>query len=421
MSHIRENNHALMTPTSAASMGSASNNVTTTSSGGKRDKRRQTIANRIMQISTMFEEERDLQYRDMLHNLQSTLSSLHSGRNTEFLDELTDMEERRDEELVRLNLWEKYQIERVEEEYQREVESANQDYNKMILNVKDRLLVRLENQRKRLREEKAYLDIANENNLFLNGNDSSYGGNNTNGKKGQQQNQQEGTYYYYHSSRHRHHNNYNLHPNGGGAGAGGTGGYFSSTVGYGSNGEVSTGIAGTDRAGGPGSITDLGLASERRSLRRREQVTASAFEEMSGLSTGAVSGGERGGGYGSGGGRTRRQTAAAAALSGDDGGGYSDRDGNKLGGITDGGGHGTGGYGSGYGGYGSGVGSGVTGLGFGTETGGGTNGGSGRSGNQGGRTSKSYQAPAALKNEEAIEDLNILRSAISSLKRQRVD
>jgi hypothetical protein len=145
-----------------------------TTAAGKRDRRRQTISNRLGQIEETFEAERDLQYREMLHGLQTTLSSLHGGVNPEFLEEVADIEEKRDYELTRLELWEQYQIDRTLTEYQREVEQAEQEYKQMMQMVRDRLVGRLEAQRKKLREDKALLDIANDHSVFL---DSQHQGN----------------------------------------------------------------------------------------------------------------------------------------------------------------------------------------------------------------------------------------------------
>jgi Sds3-like len=133
----------------------------------KREKKRQSMSSRLYRISDMFEAERDLHYRNMLHNLQSTLYSLHVGENLEYLEELADMEESRDEGLVTLYLWQKYQMERADQEYQKDVESANQEHANMTAFVKDKLMQRLESQRKKLSEDKALLDIANDHSFFL--------------------------------------------------------------------------------------------------------------------------------------------------------------------------------------------------------------------------------------------------------------
>lgn len=155
-----------------------------TTAAGKRDKRKQNFINRLSQVEETFESERDLQYREMLHGLQTTLSSLHSGNNSEFLEEVSDIEERRDYEIARLELWEQYQVERTEVEYNREVNQAEQEYKQMMQLVQDRLVNRLEAQRKKLREDKALLDIANDHSVFLdnyNNNNSNNNNNTTNG------------------------------------------------------------------------------------------------------------------------------------------------------------------------------------------------------------------------------------------------
>lgn len=254
---------------------------------GKRDKRRHGIAMRINYISEQFEADRDVHYRDMLHALQSTLSSLHTGNNEEFLEQLADLEEHRDEELTRLNLWESYQIDRTEREYQREISAANEEYTKMTLLVRERLMNHLESQRKRLREDKTLLDIANDHLVFLSG---SYG----------------------YSPSGDASNNV---PNGNANGNGSANGYYSG------------GASGTPHSPGP----SFALSSERRSLRRRDN--GSALEDASGMSGGE---GKNGGDYGSAaargtgsagrgdggatstGGAKRRKVGSRAVVSGED-------------------------------------------------------------------------------------------------------
>lgn len=310
---------------------------------GKRDKRRHGIAMRINYISEQFEADRDVHYRDMLHALQSTLSSLHAGNNEEFLEQLADLEEHRDEELTRLNLWESYQIDRTEREYQREIAAANEEYTKMTLLVRERLMNHLETQRKRLREDKTLLDIANDHLVFLSGS------------------------YCYSSSGDA--NNANGNANGNRT----------------SNGYYSGGASGTPHSPGP----SFALSSERRSLRRRDN--GSALEDMSGISggegrnTGGYGSATRGSGSGRGDGATstggkRRKPGSRANASGEDTF-LSDRD--ALEGI-------------------------LFSKGKDLVTGPGT-----------GRQSRSYQPPAALKNDDVQDDLNQLRVAATSLKRKR--
>lgn len=379
---------------------STGNNANNTYVAGRRDKRRQTIASRIALITKTFEEERDSQYRDMLHTLQSTLSSLHTGKNADFQEHLTDIEELRDMELMRLNLWESYQIEQTEEEYQREIASANDEYNRMTQLVKERLMARLEAQRKKLREEKAYLDIANENNMFLSAASSNLSG------------------YQSYPSAPGNNNTSMLNGAYGGTPASfylsnAMAGYTSGggTAGYASNGG--------DVSGGNNSpsLTMYGFPGERRSLRRRELMNASAFEEMSGLSAsgggpgagGNISGGERG--YGSSSTSKRRKGAAGRGIGASAvGGGAS-----SVAGASSA---------AGAAGNASGDDFGLSdrdaleGILFSRERDLGNN--QTHSGAQG-RSSKSYQPPTSLKPEDAAGDLAELRTASTALKRKRAN
>ncbi|ONH70174.1 Transcriptional regulatory protein SDS3 [Cyberlindnera fabianii] len=66
----------------------------------------------------------------------------------------TDFEEERDLELVRLALFEKYEIDRAEKDFYEEVEMANKEHDEMVKLVKERLYASLERQVKQLKEDK---------------------------------------------------------------------------------------------------------------------------------------------------------------------------------------------------------------------------------------------------------------------------
>ncbi len=127
----------------------------------------------------MFKNDRDQHYRNMLHQLQRTLASIHQGTNEFFLNELTDLEENRDEELVRLNLWEDYQRQCSDREFQIAVEQINEEHEQIIKLAKEKLYDKLEKTIKKHKEDKALIDVANDNSYFLNGGFSTRSNGNT--------------------------------------------------------------------------------------------------------------------------------------------------------------------------------------------------------------------------------------------------
>lgn len=145
-------------------------------SASKRDRRRQSLSLKLHQMTEMFERDKDAHYRDMLRVIQDDLYMLLVGKNDEFLQELADVEETRDEQLVGLYLSRQYQLECIEREYERDVELANNEHHQMTEMVKQKLMNRLEAQRKRLGEDKLLLDMANDHSLFLSGTVGNGGG-----------------------------------------------------------------------------------------------------------------------------------------------------------------------------------------------------------------------------------------------------
>lgn len=133
----------------------------------KRDKRRVTILLRLQKMSHTFEVERDGYYRLMLHELQSTLLTLHGGTNDEYMEQVHDFEEERDYELVRLKLWEDYQVMCAEREYKQDLMAARLEYNLMVKLVTETLHANLQKKILALKENKIMLDLFNSLSLHL--------------------------------------------------------------------------------------------------------------------------------------------------------------------------------------------------------------------------------------------------------------
>lgn len=111
----------------------------------------------------MFSGDRDNFYKALLHNLQNTLATLQQGTNEKFLDMKEKLEEERDYELTRLRLWEEYQVKRIEEEYKEDLSKAQEDHDRMIKLIKEKLYDKLQKQIKQLKEDKLLLNLVNAN------------------------------------------------------------------------------------------------------------------------------------------------------------------------------------------------------------------------------------------------------------------
>lgn len=140
----------------------------------KRDKKRQQISSRLGKLDVMFSSDRDNFYKTLLHNLQNTLATLQQGVNEDYLDKKENLEEERDYELTRLRLWEEYQVKRIEEEYKEDLTKAQENHDRMIKLIKEKLYDKLQKQIKQLKEDKLLLNLVNANSWSSNtANDSS--------------------------------------------------------------------------------------------------------------------------------------------------------------------------------------------------------------------------------------------------------
>ncbi|KAI5962335.1 SDS3 [Candida pseudojiufengensis] len=129
----------------------------------KRDKKRSNIATRLNKLELTFKNDRDIFYRNSLHELQNKLASLQQGSNEEYITKKIDLEEVRDYELTKLRLWEEYQVKRIESEYKLDLEKAKDNHDKMIKLIKEKLYDKLQKQIKNLKEDKYLLNLLNSN------------------------------------------------------------------------------------------------------------------------------------------------------------------------------------------------------------------------------------------------------------------
>lgn len=132
----------------------------------KRDKRRKNIYTKVRYLNDSFEQDRDAYFSDMLYRLQSQLYALHRGTDPEYLEKVADLEELRDYRLTELYLWEKYQIQQAQKQYEEETAAAIAAHDHTMNVVRQKLKARLGNQRKRLAEDRALLNISTDHSFF---------------------------------------------------------------------------------------------------------------------------------------------------------------------------------------------------------------------------------------------------------------
>ncbi|KAI5969592.1 SDS3 [Candida margitis] len=138
-------------------------NGTASDTISKRDKRRNNIATRLHKLESTFKNDRDIFYRNSLHELQNKLASLQQGTNEEYVTKKLQLEETRDYELTKLRLWEEYQVKSIEMEYNQALQKAKENHDKMIKLIKEKLYDKLQKQIKTLKEDKYLLNLLNSN------------------------------------------------------------------------------------------------------------------------------------------------------------------------------------------------------------------------------------------------------------------
>lgn len=126
----------------------------------KKDKRRQTILNKLTKLEEKFHEEKDFYYRNNLHDLQLSLSTLHNNTNDECLTRIEDFRELRDAELTRLRLGEEYLVYRTANLFKYEYEKTQESYDNLIKQVKQKLYEKINKKIVNLKQEKLLMDVS---------------------------------------------------------------------------------------------------------------------------------------------------------------------------------------------------------------------------------------------------------------------
>lgn len=127
----------------------------------RKDKRRHILESKVTKIYSGFITNKDTHYKNRLTSLQTNLTTLHQGKNKEFLRSLRDLEEARDLELIRLRLYEEYRVSRSSIEFQEDIEKAKNEHESLVKLCKERLYESIEKRIKSLQEERLLMDVAN--------------------------------------------------------------------------------------------------------------------------------------------------------------------------------------------------------------------------------------------------------------------
>ncbi|CAI5756045.1 unnamed protein product [Candida verbasci] len=130
-------------------------------SSSKRDKKKLNISSKLNKLEFTFRNDRDIFYRNSLHDLQNKLATLQQGTNDDFQFKRIQLEEIRDYELVKLKLWQQYQINRIQIEHKQDLNKAKLNHEKMIKLIKEKLFDKLQRQKQDLKEEKFLLNVVN--------------------------------------------------------------------------------------------------------------------------------------------------------------------------------------------------------------------------------------------------------------------
>ncbi|KAJ5103537.1 hypothetical protein N7532_004066 [Penicillium argentinense] len=171
----------------------------------KRDKRRSQLQERLHDLTAMFSQNRDAQFRQQLHSLQcdmtlinnadpyqdgllpdssediaqliedtvgggkfaKEMASLSGTWYAKFVQEVNNVKEQKDSELTQVMNRHQNSLDRHWKEYDWRVHFAKEEFNQLSGTLRERLMQNITSKRSRLMREKEQLDIADTNALLL--------------------------------------------------------------------------------------------------------------------------------------------------------------------------------------------------------------------------------------------------------------
>lgn len=129
----------------------------------KRDKKRHQILSRLVKLDQTLYSERDHFYRNLLAALQASLASLHQGSHPEYARYRHSLHLKRDFNLTQLRLWHNYQVSSARKNHASDVATAKANHARFSALIKDKLRAKLEQQIRTLKEEKLIHNLVSAN------------------------------------------------------------------------------------------------------------------------------------------------------------------------------------------------------------------------------------------------------------------
>lgn len=122
--------------------------------------RRSYLAQQLTNLNADFIAKKDQYFNLQLRKLQEDLSRLHDGTHAEFNNGVSDLLDQRNEALYTAREVGMSRLRLAEDEYERELIAANEEYESTRHNLRSDLLTHLQNKKRKLESDKNLTDIS---------------------------------------------------------------------------------------------------------------------------------------------------------------------------------------------------------------------------------------------------------------------
>ncbi|KAI9018404.1 Sds3-like protein [Hyaloraphidium curvatum] len=125
----------------------------------KKEKRRQDLLERLERLQRDFAENKEKIFLEKLAGFKREIKDLQDGSHPDFREKMKQLIEERDELIRQAELFRDYQLHCATVLYEAEKASAQEDYHNEKQGLKEKMLLDLENKRRKLREERENFDV----------------------------------------------------------------------------------------------------------------------------------------------------------------------------------------------------------------------------------------------------------------------
>ncbi|ORX95904.1 hypothetical protein K493DRAFT_314767 [Basidiobolus meristosporus CBS 931.73] len=126
------------------------------------ERKHHAIRERLTNLKKEFVSTRNGIFAELMSSLENEFRQVFEGEFEEYAEQIEDLEKICEEKILAAQLHRDHHLDQLEKDYEAELERAQQEYLKEKESLKERMLLQIEEKKKKLREDKDQLEINND-------------------------------------------------------------------------------------------------------------------------------------------------------------------------------------------------------------------------------------------------------------------